>query len=200
MVLSGLFHLVGVENVVLTSSSFIFEQLGAAVGLPAVPSYVPGEPHGLLRERCSATYTGLDSFALANSMLDRLQNVFVSIASHNHYNAFILASQHAFDERRSTRGDGSADVVSLVPRLNVRQFASSQNSVGVGFFPHHNIASSPLLPLSIPGARLEDPCRTRKLERGTRFWSSKPCDDCECWRNSCDGILRQSDTGRIQRI
>lgn len=38
----GLFHLIGLENTVLTSSTLIFESLAAVVGVPESSSYVPG--------------------------------------------------------------------------------------------------------------------------------------------------------------
>lgn len=100
----GIFHQIGLQNIVLASSMMLYESVLEIIGLPVGEVYVPGKSLLLLFlcksiPQCSGLHTKESSLELASSLFLRLKNWRLVEASRKFFNTMHQGVQQRLDEQ-----------------------------------------------------------------------------------------------------
>lgn len=126
----GLFHQIGLENVILTSSSMLFHPLADAIGVLSMPSFVP------------ALRMGVSDKELAASLLLRVKNALFLDLSRRSGGGLVEGPQKAFDEKfpgRSPKLKVVFQMKSFLENLAARCSAVFSNVNSLLDFPRPNL-------------------------------------------------------------
>lgn len=97
----GIFHQIGLKNVVLTTSSLIYETVADAIGVSTLPSYIPSASlfsFYYLKISFLGVESGSTPEELSSSLLRRLKNIVAAETSRGLYGSMIRGVQSALDE------------------------------------------------------------------------------------------------------